>query len=392
VIALRAQRVLADGVERHGWWVTVGDGVVHEVGEAPSAGAALLDLGAVDLVPGIVDLHADCLTEKSFPRPSTEVPVANAILELDLEAVAHGITTPFVSLCLEDDVTRHRSMARAREVAAAYELVRPELLADHRFHLRVEVTGAGAPVARELAAAGGVGLVSYMDHTPGQGQFADEAIWRSYYGRSDGIGDVELSARLEARLAAAPRAAAVRAELAAIAAEHGAALASHDDDSPAAVERALELGARIAEFPITLEAAKLAHAHGIGVVMGAPNARRGRSHLANLSAREALAEGCLDALASDYHLPSLLAATYALVADGACSWAEAVRLVSERPAQLAGLDDRGRITPGMRADLVALVPGSIPLVAATWVAGELVFQRGPLGRARDRAADAVALA
>ena len=50
----------------------------------------------------------------------------------------------------------------------------------------------------------------------------------------------------------------------------------------------------------------------------------------------------------------------------------AVRAASTNPAALLGLDDRGAITPGRRADLVALDPGSLRCTA-TWVAGAPAF-------------------
>jgi alpha-D-ribose 1-methylphosphonate 5-triphosphate diphosphatase PhnM len=45
------------------------------------------------------------------------------------------------------------------------------------------------------------------------------------------------------------------------------------------------------------------------------------------------------------------------------------------PADALGLSDRGRIAPGMRADLVALDPNSLA-VRAVWLSGEPVI--GPV--------------
>jgi alpha-D-ribose 1-methylphosphonate 5-triphosphate diphosphatase len=213
-----------------------------------------------------------------------------------------------------------------------------------------------------------------MDHTPGQGQYPDEASWRVSYGSADGIGDTELDQRLAAKRAGAGRTEEGRRMLADVARRHGCALAAHDDDSAAAVAHGKSLGARISEFPVNREAAEAARATGLGTVMGAPNARRGRSHLTNLSARDALEAGCLDALASDYHPPSMLAAVYQLAAT--YGWDESVALVTRGPARLAGLTDRGRIAAGQRADLVAVSPGDWPTVRATWIRGREVFRRG----------------
>jgi alpha-D-ribose 1-methylphosphonate 5-triphosphate diphosphatase len=56
------------------------------------------------------------------------------------------------------------------------------------------------------------------------------------------------------------------------------------------------------------------------------------------------------------------------VLDLAHAWA----LVSANPAAAAGLDDRGDIALGKRADLV-LVDGSGPRVVATLVGGKIAF-------------------
>jgi N-acetylglucosamine-6-phosphate deacetylase len=52
----------------------------------------------------------------------------------------------------------------------------------------------------------------------------------------------------------------------------------------------------------------------------------------------------------------------------------AVEMAATIPAAALGLSDRGRITPGGRADLVALDPDTLQ-VRAVWLAGELAYQR-----------------
>jgi N-acetylglucosamine-6-phosphate deacetylase len=51
----------------------------------------------------------------------------------------------------------------------------------------------------------------------------------------------------------------------------------------------------------------------------------------------------------------------------------AVEMAATVPAAALGLSDRGRITPGARADLVALDPDSLE-VRAVWLAGELAYE------------------
>jgi alpha-D-ribose 1-methylphosphonate 5-triphosphate diphosphatase len=372
MIALRAERTLAEGRELRDVCVIVDGDRVVEVSPVPPAGVELVELGEADLVPGLVDLHSDCLEIKARPRQSMELPLQAALLELDAEVAAWGITTHFLCVCLEDDLGRYRSLGRARDTVAVLERLRPALRVDHRVHLRIDVTGDGQATAEALAASPALGLLSYMVHLPGLGQFRDEATWRRYYTTVEAEGET-IDERLSRRMGRLDRIDATRAAVAGLARTHGVALASHDDESLEAVDRARSLGVAISEFPVTLEAARAAHAAGLHVVMGAPNARSGGSHHGNVSARQALAEGCLSALASDYHPPSLMGAAYALADVGACSWAEALGLVTEGPARAAGLADRGSIRAGARADLVAVRRrAGLPAVARTWVAGQEV--------------------
>lgn len=379
MIALRAARVATVSGVREGWWVTVAGDAIAAVGPEPGTGATPVDLGEVDLIPGLIDLHSDCLEERARPRPTSEQPMAAALIQLDGEAALHGITTHFVCASFEDDALAGRSTAQAAAIVETVDAWRQRLRVDHRVHLRFELTSGAFELARRLAAMAPVGLVSYMDHSPGQGQFPEEAGWRSYYARRFAGDEQALDELLARRRARQEGVEARREAIAALARERGVLLASHDDDTAATVRRAVALGALIAEFPLNAAAAHAAAAAGLGIVMGAPNARRGGSHMNGASARDFLAAGWLDALASDYHPPSLLAAVYQMEADGACTFERAIELVSGGPARIAGLADRGRIEVGARADLVAVaVHDGQPMVRQTWVAGTPCMGAGEL--------------
>jgi len=369
--AIKARRLFSEGREVKDGIVLVEDGVVQDVVRHWPAIAVEVE---GDLVPGLVDVHSDCLEVKARPRTSMVLPLGAALHDLDAECAAHGITTHFMCISLEDNVTKYRSIDRGYETLEEVTAWQPHLRVDHRLHLRVDVTGDGMEAARSMARSPLVGLVSYMLHLPGYGQFADEEAWRTYYTSVEGDPTAARD-RLALRMQRLDRI-AVGQQLVAEAARDGqAVLASHDDDSADAVAIAHKLGARIAEFPVNIEAARAARALGLLVVMGAPNARRGTSQHGNLSAREALAAGTLDILASDYHPPSLLAAAYSLAAEGACSWPEAIALVTAAPARAARMNDRGDIAAGLRADLV--VVGSRherPSVRRVWVKGEEVLR------------------
>jgi alpha-D-ribose 1-methylphosphonate 5-triphosphate diphosphatase len=108
------------------------------------------------------------------------------------------------------------------------------------------------------------------------------------------------------------------------------------------------------------------------VIAGAPNLVRGGSHSGNVSAAEMLAAGAVDALASDYVPPSLLEAVFGLAASGV-PLHESVVLVTANPARIAGLSDRGRIAPGLRADLAAVhTRDGLAVPMAVWRAGRRI--------------------
>ena len=112
-------------------------------------------------------------------------------------------------------------------------------------------------------------------------------------------------------------------------------------------------------------------------MFGAPNAARGGSHLGGSpSAADMVEAGLCDALASDYHYPAMLAAVARLVDERRAPLPRAWSLVSAGPARLMGLDDRGAIEPGHRADLVLVdwPDGGAPAIAATMVEGRFAYR------------------
>ena len=103
----------------------------------------------------------------------------------------------------------------------------------------------------------------------------------------------------------------------------------------------------------SIEAAKASHNAGMSVLMGAPNIVRGKSHSGNIAARDLAELGVLDVLSSDYvpfsllHAPFILADTIETL-----DLPQAIAMVTATPARTVNLDDRGRIAPGLRGDLV----------------------------------------
>ncbi len=150
-------------------------------------------------------------------------------------------------------------------------------------------------------------------------------------------------------------------------------LASHDDTTLEHVAESVADGARIAEFPTTCEAAAASHAAAIAVMMGAPNLVRGGSHSGNVAAEDLARDGTLDILSSDYIPASLILAAFELARRvPGIELPQAIATVTLNPARAVGLDDRGAIAAGKRADLVRVHMSGIPVVRTVWRGGHRV--------------------
>ena len=351
--------------------LVIRDGRIAMVDAGASALAGAIDCEGDFLLPGLIDLHTDNLERQVEPRTHARWPARSAMLAHDAQCVAAGITTVCDALCLGDlgfDKDRVRTFRDG--VAEGDALYRAGLLrADHRLHLRCEVPAEDMldlfdTVARHPRLA----MASLMDHTPGEGQYADLDRYRALR-RAGGMAPAEivrLIATLQANRArlAEPNRRALLERLAG----RRIAVASHDDRTEAEVAANAADGITVSEFPVTAAAARAARRVGMRVIAGAPNLVRGGSHAGNVAVAELLAAGLADALASDYVPVSLLDATFH---PGAGPLPAAVARVTSVPAALLGLADRGRIAPGLRADLarVRVFEGQ-PVVRAAFVAGE----------------------
>ena len=172
---------------------------------------------------------------------------------------------------------------------------------------------------------------------------------------------------LSQRLGAAHEAAAVTETR-----RFGAVLASHDDTTAQHVAKSAAHGAKLAEFPTTLQAAQACHAHDIAVIMGAPNLMRGGSHSGNVAAADLAAAGLLDILSSDY-VPSALLYGAVMLGEIWGDLARAMATVTAAPANAAGLVDRGRLAEGMRADVIRFkLAEGVPALRGVWSAGKRV--------------------
>lgn len=371
-----ARLVLADRVAAG--TLAVHNGLIGAVDETPAAPDGALDLDGDYLLPGLVDLHSDNVENHYQPRPTMYWDPVAAAVNHDGEVAISGITTVFDALCLGLTDKGELRARHLRPIVDGIAAARAAgmLRVDHRVHLRCEVIGPN--VLDQLASFGDdplVGLVSVMDHAPGQRQTADLDVWYRLRRDVDGLSDAEVRADFE-RLTAASRDLGPRQRraVAAWASDRRLALASHDDQTAEHVAESAAIGCTIAEFPTTIDAAQASRRHGLAVMMGGPNLVRGRSSYGNVTAGALAAAGLLDVVSSDYVPASMLHAAFVLAAsvDG---WdlPRAVATVTGAAAAAAGLGDRGRLAPGLRADLIRVrAIGGLPVVRGVWVAGERV--------------------
>ena len=291
------------------------------------------------------------------------------------------MTTAYAAISFSEHRAKHlRSEERAREIVEGVAGLRASLLTEMRIHARFEITNhRAAPILKDLLTARMVDMVSLNDHTPGQGQYRDLEQFIAYISTWQGKTREEVENNVRERMqksADAPPSWEVIAQITKLAREAGMVVASHDDDSPEKVQMVRGVGASLSEFPVTLEAAQAAQAHGMKIIMGAPNALRGSSHSGNLSALEALEHGVLDILASDYYPAAMLRAALEIVKKGLLPLPEAVNLISLNPARAVGLQDRGSLEVGQCADLVLLDHNDNYRVVATLRGGKIIYWAG----------------
>lgn len=358
--------------------LVIRDGQIAAIDTGSTALRAAVDCEGDFIAPGLIELHTDNLERHIRPRPKVDWPHAAAIIAHDRELASVGITTVYDAIRVGSILTtgqgRYQKYARglADEILAARDA--GMLKVNHQIHLRAEI--CSETLLEELDSFGHedqVGLLSLMDHTPGQRQFSDlkkfEYYVRGKYGfeREEFQEYVAFLIELQGRLQKPHEEGAVAA-----ARRYGAVLASHDDTTAEQVAVSAGYGIGIAEFPTTVEAANACHDAGIGVIMGAPNVIRGGSHSGNVAATDLAAMDRLDILSSDY-VPAALLMGAVQLADGWNDLARGISTVTAAPARYLGLNDRGQVKPGLRADLIRFrrIAGAAALIE-TWVAGQRV--------------------
>jgi alpha-D-ribose 1-methylphosphonate 5-triphosphate diphosphatase len=362
------------GATLHGT-VLLRDGLIADISEGTTRAGE--DLDGDLLLPGLIELHTDNLERHIEPRPKVGWPHAAAIIAHDAELSSVGITTVFDALRVGSVTSKKANYGEyARALADEIMALRRSgaLRISHKLHLRAEI--CSETLIDELAKFGpedGIGIVSLMDHTPGQRQFRDMTQLKNYVCGKHGFSDADFLDHITAQKALSDRFGAAHEQAAvAEARRFGAVLASHDDTTTDHVATSARHGARFAEFPTTAAAAQSCRDYGISVMMGAPNLIRGGSHSGNVAAKALAEADLLDIVSSDY-VPSSLLSAGLMLGDLWGDLPRGIATVTAAPAQAAHLTDRGEIAPGKRADLIRVRRfGQAGMLRSTWVEGRRV--------------------
>ncbi|WP_213736282.1 alpha-D-ribose 1-methylphosphonate 5-triphosphate diphosphatase [Bradyrhizobium sp. dw_411] len=344
------------------------------VGSDQGHGALGIDASDLLVLPGIVDLHGDAFERQMMPRAGVDFPVDVALIDSDHQAISNGITTVYHATTWSWEPGL-RSGDNARLLLEAIEAMRPQLAADTRFHLRHETYNldAEAEIAGWLA-DGRIDLFAFNDHMDSTVEGLAKPHKRSRMVERSGLSSEAFDRLVERIVSRADQVPASIARLAQAALKANVRMLSHDDNSPVMRKDFRAQGVGIAEFPVNEETAREAAEAGDFIVFGAPNVVRGGSHTGWTKTSDMIAKGLCSVLASDYYYPAPLLAAFRLVADGVLPLLAAWNLISSAPAQAAGLDDRGVLAEGQRADIV-LVDDRIqlrPRIVAVVAAGRLV--------------------
>ncbi|MFZ7134212.1 MAG: alpha-D-ribose 1-methylphosphonate 5-triphosphate diphosphatase [Eubacteriales bacterium] len=333
------------------------------------------------ITPGFIDTHSDKIEQIIQPRPTSIMDFELAMKEGEKELVNQGITTMYHSLSLFQDnffgSSSLRSQDNVLKLANLIDSVHNRShLIRHRLHLRIEIDNLSAyEIVKNMIQQNKVHQISFMDHTPGQGQYRNLEIYRetiSAY-KSAQFVEVGFEGVLEYHQNKEMMSFEQIKTLANLAKEKNIPLASHDDDCCSKLTLNKELGVNISEFPITLEVAREAREMGFYTVAGAPNILLGGSHSGNMSVAEAICNDFVDVLCSDYYPSALLHSIFIMYHKHGIPLADMVNRVTFNPAKAMMIDDEyGSIETGKKADILVIqILNGYPVISHVLVDGKI---------------------
>ncbi|MGL4607739.1 MAG: alpha-D-ribose 1-methylphosphonate 5-triphosphate diphosphatase [Eubacteriaceae bacterium] len=333
------------------------------------------------VIPGFIDTHSDKIEQFIQPRPTAMFDFELALKECERELLLQGITTMYHSLSLYNIDLFNGSPIRTKEnVLKLADLInnihQRNHLIHHRLHLRIEIDHLEAfDIVKSMIEENKVHQISFMDHTPGQGQYRNLEIYEKTISgyRGKDIEKLGFNGVLEYHENKETLSLEQLMILANLAHSKGIPVASHDDDTQEKLRVNQKIGVDISEFPITIETAKKAKDMGFYTVAGAPNILLGGSHSGNMSVGEAILEDCVDIICSDYYPPAMLHSIFEMHRNFGIPLWDMVKKVTLNPAIAMKIDkDYGSIEIGKKADvLIVDVLDSYPVITHSIVDGKI---------------------
>ncbi|MCM3632677.1 alpha-D-ribose 1-methylphosphonate 5-triphosphate diphosphatase [Paenibacillus sp. FSL W7-1287] len=362
------------------------DDIVAECEQSMSfSSKTIIDASSKYIFPGLIDIHCDAIEKEVQPRPNTLFPLEMSLLEFERKLPVHGITTMYHSLSLGVGLSLRGYHLVNELIELIHKYNAERSLVRNYIHLRYEVSYQdGLPYIERYIQDKLIHYLSYMDHSPGQGQYRQEGSFERYVMKNQGVTLAEVKGIVDALMEQRQAIDWDRlTQLSLLAKESSIAVASHDDDSYEKIDRAKSSGVTVSEFPITLEAAQYAVQQGLQVCVGAPNIVRGASHDHNLRAVDAIKEAGAQIICSDYHPSSMLQAVFKLEREANIPLHEAVKLATLHPADAMGIaEEVGSIAKGKKADIIIVDQfHELPFVEMTIVNGNIVYTSQPYFKA-----------
>lgn len=355
--------------------------IIPEQDAVKYKGYEILDANGGYISPGFVDIHSDYIEGIISPRPTSMMDFTLGIREAERILISHGITTMFHSLSIYKDDSFGKKPIRHSEnvnrlINAINETHTSKHLIRNRMHARFEIDNIEqVDIFIQNIQEEKVHLISFMDHTPGQGQFRNLEIYRETLKGYNDISDAEIDEIITNGMKKNKITLEQMREISKIALDKNIAIASHDDDEIEKLTLVKSYGTSISEFPTSLEVAKAAKEMGLWTIAGAPNVMLGGSHSGNLCATEAIREDAIDILCSDYYPPALLHALFKLSEEHDMALHKMFQLVTLNPAKAVRMDDQiGSIKKGKKADIIIIekMDDGYPVITASFVDGKLI--------------------
>ena len=363
----------------------IDNGIISSINASPvypeNTSIKIIDGQGRWLLPGLIDLHNDSIEKEVEPRPHVLIPMEIALFSLESRLVNHGITSIYHSLSILEGESAVRTedgvISNINEIhrLKKYGIIR------HRVHARYEITEMKfCPILTGLMDRKLIDLISFQDHTPGQGQNNDLEGYRKIMRRKLSVEAYQKLMEREKRQIVAKASGRVDKFidiLAEKAQKNGLSMASHDDDSRETIIKMKSKGVTISEFPVNLEAAKAASEENLYVMVGAPNIIRGSSASGNLRAIDAIRHRAAHIICSDYISPTMLHALFHLHYTYGIDLVEVVKMATLNPAKAVGIGDTlGSIEKGKLADLILVKEiDRIPFVDHVFVNGVMVMRQ-----------------